>query len=83
MSKAKTETKINNEKVKETTVHKKEETSSASSDEQNQVSQKTVYVTKTGKKYHYSSTCNGGKYYSSTLSGAKARGLTPCDKCVN
>ena len=42
-----------------------------------------VYVTKTGKKYHYSNTCNGGKYYSSTLSEAKARGLKPCDKCVN
>lgn len=73
-------TEINNEKVEETTVHKKEETSS---DEQNQISSRTVYVTKTGKKYHYSSTCNGGKYYSSTLSEAKARGLTPCSKCVN
>lgn len=44
---------------------------------------KTVYVTKTGKRYHYSSSCNGGTYYASTLSDAQARGLTPCNKCVN
>ncbi|USF27307.1 hypothetical protein N510_002253 [Firmicutes bacterium ASF500] len=43
----------------------------------------TVYVTKTGKRYHYSSTCNGGTYYASTLSDALARGLTACNKCVN
>lgn len=42
----------------------------------------TVYVTKTGKRYHYSSTCNGGTYIASTLAEAKARGLTPCKKCV-
>lgn len=43
---------------------------------------RTVYVTKTGKKYHYSSSCNGGTYYASTLSAARSRGLTPCAKCV-
>lgn len=43
---------------------------------------RTVYITKTGKKYHYSSTCNGGKYYRSTLQEALSRGLTPCNKCV-
>lgn len=43
---------------------------------------RTVYVTKTGKHYHYSGSCNGGNYYRSTLSEALARGLTPCDKCV-
>lgn len=43
----------------------------------------TVYITKTGKKYHYSSTCNGGKYYPSTLGEARSRGLTPCSKCVH
>ncbi len=42
----------------------------------------TVYVTKTGKKYHYDSSCNGGTYYPSTLEEAKARGLTPCNKCT-
>lgn len=41
-----------------------------------------IYVTKTGKHYHYSSTCNGGTYYEATLAEAMGRGLTPCDKCV-
>ena len=41
-----------------------------------------VYVTKTGKRYHYDNNCNGGTYYLSTLSDALARGLTPCNKCV-
>ena len=43
---------------------------------------RTVYITRTGKRYHYSSTCNGGTYYASTLDEARARGLTPCKKCV-
>ena len=42
----------------------------------------TIYVTKTGKRYHYDSTCNGGTYYPSTLEEALSRGLTPCEKCV-
>ena len=42
-----------------------------------------IYITKTGKKYHYDDTCNGGKYYESTLEEAKRRGLTPCSKCVH
>ncbi|MBS5135891.1 MAG: copper amine oxidase N-terminal domain-containing protein [Oscillospiraceae bacterium] len=41
-----------------------------------------IYVTKTGSKYHYDSSCNGGTYYESTLEEALARGLTPCAKCV-
>ncbi|WMI82063.1 copper amine oxidase N-terminal domain-containing protein [Anaerotignum sp. MB30-C6] len=44
---------------------------------------KTVYITRTGKKYHYDSTCNGGNYFSSTLDEALAMGLTPCSKCVH
>lgn len=43
---------------------------------------RTVYVTKTGKKYHYSNSCNGGTYYESTLDAATARGLKPCNKCT-
>ena len=43
---------------------------------------KTVYVTKTGKRYHYNNHCNGGTYYESTLEEALDRGLTPCKKCV-
>lgn len=42
-----------------------------------------VYITRTGKRYHYSSSCNGGTYYESTLSQAKQRGLTPCQKCAS
>lgn len=43
---------------------------------------RTVYVTKTGKRYHYNNHCNGGTYYESTLDDALGRGLTPCKKCV-
>lgn len=41
-----------------------------------------VYVTKTGKRYHYDSNCGNGTYYESTLSQAQSRGLTPCKKCA-
>lgn len=44
---------------------------------------RTVYVTMTGKRYHYDNHCNGGTYYESTLEEAKRSGLTPCQKCVN
>lgn len=47
-----------------------------------QSNSRTVYVTPTGKRYHYSSSCNGGSYSPSTLDEARARGLTPCKKCV-
>lgn len=43
---------------------------------------RTVYVTQTGKRYHYDNSCNGGTYYPSTLEEALSRGLTPCEKCV-
>ncbi len=43
---------------------------------------KTVYVTPTGKRYHFSSTCGGKNSSASTLSQALARGLTPCKKCA-
>ncbi len=45
-------------------------------------SNRTVYITKTGSKYHYDSSCNGGTYYRSSLSEAKSMGLGPCNKCV-
>lgn len=45
-------------------------------------SSKTVYITKTGEKYHYENPCGNGKYYESTLAEAKAKGLGPCEKCV-
>lgn len=43
---------------------------------------KSVYVTPTGKRYHYSPTCGGKNSTASTLSAAQARGLTPCKKCA-
>ena len=42
----------------------------------------TVYVTKTGKRYHYDSTCGNGDYSPTTLDKAKSMGLTPCKKCA-
>lgn len=43
---------------------------------------RTVYITPTGKRYHYDNNCNGGTYIPSTLAEAQARGLTPCKKCA-
>ena len=43
---------------------------------------KTVYITATGKHYHYENPCGNGTYYAVSLSEAKARNLTPCEKCV-
>lgn len=43
---------------------------------------RTVYITKTGSKYHYDSNCGNGTYYESTLSAAEGMGLTPCAKCA-
>lgn len=45
-------------------------------------SSRKVYVTPTGKRYHYDGNCNGGTYTESTLEQAISDGLTPCDKCV-
>lgn len=42
----------------------------------------TVYITPTGKKYHYDNTCNGGTYKESTLNQAERLHLEPCNKCV-
>ncbi len=41
-----------------------------------------IYVTATGKHYHYDATCNGGTYYEATLAEAMGRHLSPCDKCI-
>ena len=43
---------------------------------------RTVYVTPSGSKYHYSSSCNGGNYTPTTLDNARSRGLTACKKCT-
>lgn len=41
---------------------------------------RTVYVTRTGSKYH-THKCGNGTYYASTESSARANGLEPCAKC--
>lgn len=41
-----------------------------------------VYITRTGSKYHYDSTCNGGTYWPVPFETATGMGLEPCDKCV-
>ncbi len=44
---------------------------------------KTVYITPTGKRYHYSSSCGGKNSKKSDLDTAKSLGLTPCKKCAS
>lgn len=52
---------------------------------QQETNSQTVYITKTGKKYHSTKNCSGlnnaNEIYDSTLSEAQAKGLTPCSKC--
>lgn len=43
----------------------------------------TVYITPTGKRYHYKASCAGKNATPTTLSNAKSRGLTPCQKCAS
>ena len=43
----------------------------------------TVYITPTGKRYHYSSICGGKNSKPTTKADAISRGLTPCKKCAN
>lgn len=45
-------------------------------------SSRTVYITRTGSKYHYDNNCNGGTYIESTLDEAVSLGLEPCKKCA-
>lgn len=53
---------------------------SGSSSSSSLSSNSTVYVTKTGKKYHKKA-CGSGTYSKTTLKNAKSRGLTACTKC--
>lgn len=48
-----------------------------------QTGEQRVWVTSSGKKYHYSSTCSGMKSpRSMSISEALASGYAPCDKCT-
>ena len=42
----------------------------------------TVYVTPSGKRYHYSQDCGGKSSKATTLEAAERLGLTPCQKCA-
>ena len=44
--------------------------------------ERTIYITRTGKHYHYDEHCNGGTYWAVPFATAIGFGLTPCDKCV-
>ena len=43
---------------------------------------KKVYITPTGKRYHFDPDCGGKNSYQTTLDAAKSSGLTPCQKCA-
>ena len=43
----------------------------------------TVYITPSGKKYHYSLDCAGENARSVTITEAKEQGYTPCEKCTD
>jgi len=42
-----------------------------------------VYITRTGSKYHYDDTCNGGTYWAVPYDSAIGMGLGACNKCVH
>lgn len=44
--------------------------------------EKQVYITRTGAKYHYDDSCNGGTYWPVPFDTATGMGLEPCEKCV-
>lgn len=43
---------------------------------------KVVYITKNGKKYHYSKSCRKGNYKAVSLNEALKKGYEPCKKCA-
>lgn len=42
----------------------------------------TVYITPSGKRYHYKASCAGKNARGTTLSSAISSGYTPCQKCA-
>lgn len=61
---------------------KEEQERAAAQNSAPQQTSRTVYVTPTGKRYHYDNHCNDGTYIASTLDKAQSQGLTPCKKCA-
>ena len=63
---------------------KKEEskTESKKSEKTEKDKPKVVYITKNGKKYHYSKSCGKGNYKAVSLSEAVKKGYGPCKRCA-
>ena len=49
----------------------------------NQPTSRTVYITPTGARYHYSARCAGDNAIETTLDQAQAQGYTPCGRCAS
>lgn len=56
--------------------------SSANTETSTVQTERKVYITKTGSKYHFDSNCGNGTYYETTMEEALNLGLTPCKKCA-
>lgn len=65
------------EEMEEEIVIKKEDASTATSNE------KVVYISLNGKKYHKLSKCGNAKLTKVTLAKAIGEGYTPCLRCAN
>ena len=65
-----------------TEVHKTAESRTAEAAEADSPD-RIVYITKTGKKYHYSYDCSAVDFYECTLAEALEMGFEPCGKCVD
>ena len=50
---------------------------------ENETQSKSVYITPTGKRYHFDPDCGGKNSYAATMDIALGKGLTPCKKCAN
>ena len=46
----------------------------------NRLNGEHIYITPTGKRYHFDGHCNGGTYIETTLADAMGRGLTALSK---
>lgn len=77
-----TDTKAQKESEVKTETETETESESAEKPQDTAPDERAIYITKSGKRYHYDSSCNGGTYIKSTLAEAQRRGLTPCQKCV-
>ncbi len=75
-------TKLSSQKNTTVKVAEQKNTTTKTTEKKATKTSKTVYVTPTGKKYHYNGNCNGGTYTLDTLDNALKRNLTPCKKCV-